>query len=145
MLARYRSLVTPLALVAAVVLVYMENPWFYPADGTTGRTIATVAFWILAIVVLVLMFDDRKAPAAQTVEVEGPAFTRYLFSNTRAGLLWLPIRIFLGFEWLVAGCWASGRMRSSFPRRVGPRSPSSGTGASCSSSSTTTPRAGLPG
>jgi thiosulfate dehydrogenase [quinone] large subunit len=53
--------------------------------------------------VLVLMFEDRKSPAAQTVEVEGPAFARYLFSNTRAGLLWLPIRIFLGFEWLVAG------------------------------------------
>jgi thiosulfate dehydrogenase [quinone] large subunit len=103
MFARYRNLVTPLAVIAAVVLVYMENPWFYPAAGTTERTVATVAFWILTIVVLVLMFEDRKSPAAQTVEVEGPAFARYLFSNTRAGLLWLPIRIFLGFEWLVAG------------------------------------------
>jgi thiosulfate dehydrogenase (quinone) large subunit len=103
MLARYRNLVTPLALIAAGILVYMENPWFYPAPGTTERTIATVAFWTLSIVVLVLMFQDRKSPAAQTVEVEGPAFARYLFSNTRAGLLWLPIRIFLGFEWLVAG------------------------------------------
>ena len=103
MLARYRSLVTPLALIAAAVLIYMENPWFYPAAGTTERTIATVAFWILAIVVLVLMFEDRKSPASQTVDVEGPAFARYLFSNTRAGLLWLPIRIFLGFEWVVAG------------------------------------------
>jgi len=26
-----------------------------------------------------------------------------LFSNTRAGLFWLPIRIFVGFEWLIAG------------------------------------------
>jgi thiosulfate dehydrogenase (quinone) large subunit len=103
MLARYRNLVTPLALVAAAILVYMENPWFYPAAGTPERAVATVAFWILSLVVLVLMFEDRKAPEAQTVEVEGPAFARYLFSNTRAGLLWLPIRIFLGFEWLVAG------------------------------------------
>ncbi len=103
MLARYRNLATPLALVAAVVLIYMENPWFFPAPGTTERTVATVAFWILAIVVLVLMFEDRKSPAARTVEIEGPAFARYLFGNTRAGLLWLPIRIFLGFEWLVAG------------------------------------------
>jgi thiosulfate dehydrogenase [quinone] large subunit len=103
MLTRYRNLVTPLALIAAAVLVYMENPWFRPAAGTTERAVATLAFWILAIVVLVLMFEDRKSPAAQTVEVEGPAFARYLFSNTRAGLLWLPIRIFLGFEWLVAG------------------------------------------
>ncbi len=103
MLARYRNLAVPLAVVAAVVLFYMENPWVRPGDGTTERQVATVAFWILAIVTLVLMFEDRKDPAAQTVDVEGPAFTRYLFSNTRAGLIWLPIRIFLGFSWLEAG------------------------------------------
>ncbi len=103
MLARYRSLAVPLAVVAAIVLFYMENPWFFPADGSTERAVATVAFWVLAIVVLVLMFEDRRAPAAQAVEVEGPAFTRYLFSNTRAGLIWLPIRIFLGFQWLNSG------------------------------------------
>ena len=90
-------------MVAAIVLFYMRNACFFPADGATERVVATVAFWGLAIVVLILMFEDRKAPAAQTVEVEGPAFTRYLFSNTRAGLIWLPIRIFLGFEWLEAG------------------------------------------
>ena len=103
MLARYRSLAVPLAVVAAVVLFYMVNPWFFPAVGSTERGIATVAFWVLMVVVLVLMFEDRNAPEANSVEVEGPAFTRYLFSNTRAGLIWLPIRLFLGFEWLVAG------------------------------------------
>jgi thiosulfate dehydrogenase [quinone] large subunit len=103
MLARYRSLAVPAAIAAAVVLFYMENPWFFPADGSTERTVATVVFWILAIVTLVLMFEDRRSPEAQTVEVEGPAFTRYLFSNTRAGLIWLPIRIFLGFSWIEGG------------------------------------------
>jgi thiosulfate dehydrogenase [quinone] large subunit len=103
MFSRYRSLVVPLAIVAAAVLFYMQNPWFAPESGTTARTVATVAFWVLAIIVLFLMFQDRKAPDAQTVEVEGPAFARYLFSNTRAGLFWLPVRIFLGFEWLEAG------------------------------------------
>ncbi|MDA8237218.1 MAG: DoxX family membrane protein [Chloroflexi bacterium] len=103
MLARYRTLVTPLALLAAAILFWMENPWFYPAEGTAERAVATVAFWILTVVVLVLMFEDRHAPDAEVVNVEGPAFTRYLFSNTRGGLFWLPIRIFLGFEWLVAG------------------------------------------
>lgn len=99
----YRTLVAPLSLIAALILIYMENPWFFPAPGTTERTVATVAFWVLTIVVLYLMFQDRKAPGAEVVEVEGPAFTRYLFSNTRAGLFWLPVRVFLGFEWLVAG------------------------------------------
>jgi len=103
MLARYRTLVTPLALVAAAVLFYMENPWYPPAAGSTVLEIATVAFWVLTLVVLVLMFEDRRSPGAETVEIEGPAFTRYLFSNRRAGLFWLPIRIFLGFEWVVAG------------------------------------------
>jgi thiosulfate dehydrogenase (quinone) large subunit len=103
MFARYRNLVTPLAVIAAVVLFYMVNPWFFPAAGSTERTVATVAFWVLAIVVLFLMFEDRKAPSSQVVEVEGPAFARYLFGNSRAGLLWLPIRIFVGFEWLEAG------------------------------------------
>ncbi len=100
---RYRTVVTPLALLAAVVLLYMENPWFFPAEGTTERTVATVVFWALTVVVLFLMFEDRKSPGAEVVEVEGPAFTRYLFGNTRAGLFWLPIRIFIGFEWLTAG------------------------------------------
>ena len=103
MLARYRTLATPLALVAAVILFYMENPWVFPKAGTTENAVATVAFWVLTIVVVVLMFEDRKSPGAEVVEVEGPAFARYLFSNTRAGLFWLPIRIFLGFEFAVAG------------------------------------------
>jgi thiosulfate dehydrogenase (quinone) large subunit len=103
MLARYRSLVTPLAIIAAAVLVYLENPWYPPAEGSTVRHAATILFWVLTVVVLVLMFEDRKSPGAETVEVEGPAFARYLFSNSRAGLLWLPIRIFLGFEFAVAG------------------------------------------
>jgi thiosulfate dehydrogenase (quinone) large subunit len=103
MFAQYRRLVTPLAILAAAVLVFMVNPWVFPPEGSAARTVATVAFWILAIVVLVLMFEDRSAPGAQTVNVEGPAFARYLFSNTRAGLFWLPIRIFLGFEWIEAG------------------------------------------
>ena len=99
MLARYRSFAVPLAVVAAVVLFYLVNPWFFPAAGSTERGIASVAFWVLMIVVLVLLFSDRTRPEAQTVDVEGPAFARYLFSNTRAGLIWLPIRLFLGFEW----------------------------------------------
>jgi len=103
MLSRYRNLAGPLAIVAAVILFYIQNPWFAPESGTTLRTIATVAFWALAIIVLILMFQDRNSPEAQNVEVEGPAFTRYLFGNTRAGLFWLPVRIFLGFEWIEAG------------------------------------------
>ena len=99
----YHMLIVPLAAVAAVILFYMENPWYYPGADTPERLAATVAFWAITIVTLALMYLDRKEPEAKVVEVEGPAFARYLFSNTTAGLIWLPIRFFLGFEWVVAG------------------------------------------
>jgi thiosulfate dehydrogenase (quinone) large subunit len=93
--------VTPIAAVAAIVLFLLYDPWVVPPDS--ARPALTVVFWVAALVVMVLLFADRKNPEAQVVEVEGPAFARYLFSNTRAGLFWLPIRIFVGFEWLLAG------------------------------------------
>ena len=99
-----RRLVTVLGVLAAVVLFWMENPWFNPeAINASARTAATIAFWVLFIAVVVLMFGERKQAGATEVQVEGPAFTRYLFSNTQAGLFWLPIRLFLGFSWIEAG------------------------------------------
>jgi thiosulfate dehydrogenase (quinone) large subunit len=102
-----RRYVTPLAVLAAAIVLYIEAPW--ESFGLAGiapskdvETILSVIFWILAIVVAIALFEDRKAPGATTVEVEGPDFTRFLFSNTRAGLLWLPIRLFVGFSFLEA-------------------------------------------
>jgi thiosulfate dehydrogenase (quinone) large subunit len=100
-MSRLRGYAVPLAAVAAIVLFYLENPWVAPPDSITP--VLTVAFWVLAVLVVFLMFEDRKDPQAQVVEVEGPAFTRYLFGNTRAGLFWLPIRLFVGFQWIEAG------------------------------------------
>jgi thiosulfate dehydrogenase [quinone] large subunit len=96
-----RRLVVPIGAIAALLLLYLVNPWVNP-EGTI-RQIVTVAFWILFIVLLVALFEDRKRPAADDLEVTGPAFARFLFNNSRAGLLWLPIRLFVGFEWLEAG------------------------------------------
>ena len=98
-----RRYVTGLGIVAAIVLLWMENPWFRPEDINKDlRTIATIAFWVLFIAVVALMFGDRKSAGATEVQVEGPSFARYLFSNTQAGLFWLPIRLFLGFSWIEA-------------------------------------------
>jgi len=96
-----RRLATPVAALAAVVLFFLYDPWIVAPDS--ARPALTVVFWVAAIVTLVLLFADRNAPQAEVVEIEGPAFSRYLFGNTRAGLFWLPIRIFVGFEWLLAG------------------------------------------
>jgi thiosulfate dehydrogenase [quinone] large subunit len=82
-----------------LVLIRVWNP---EAISKDLRSVTTIAFWVLFIAVLVLMFGDRKNSDATEVQIEGPAFTRYLFSNRAAGLFWLPIRLFLGFSWIEA-------------------------------------------
>jgi thiosulfate dehydrogenase [quinone] large subunit len=104
-LSTLRGYVTPIAVLAAVILVWLQLPEDWPISAPEGdlNSYLTWAFWILSIVVVVLLFADSRKPEATVVEVEGPAFARYLFSNSRAGLFWLPIRLFLGFSWLTSG------------------------------------------
>lgn len=103
-----RRHVTPLAVVAALIVLYIEFPFDMVgaaslAPDKSTETVLSVIFWVLAIVVVFALFRDRKAPEANVVEVQGPDFTNYLFHNSRAGLLWLPIRLFVGFAFLEAG------------------------------------------
>ena len=87
---------------ATILLLWMVNPWIEVPAGLSQ--IVSVAFWVLAIaLVVVLYLDARRDPESDRVEIEGPAFVRFLTSNSRAGLVWLPVRIFLGFAWLEAG------------------------------------------
>ena len=106
MMSNFRKWATPLALLGAILVFWMEVPVTEIRPETLGgdslRSIVTVAFWIIAVVVMALLFTDRRSAEAQVVEVEGPAFTRFLFSNSRAGLFWLPVRLFLGFSWMEA-------------------------------------------
>jgi thiosulfate dehydrogenase (quinone) large subunit len=91
-----------LGVVAALLLLWMVNPWVPVPDGL-GQLV-TIAFWVASIaLVIVLYLDARRDPNADEVEIEGPAFARFLFNNSRAGLFWLPIRLFVGFAWLEAG------------------------------------------
>ena len=147
-------------ILTTVLLLIVVNPWFQiPDDQAALRDLVTYGFWLSFIVLLVLLFMERKQPGGETVEIEGPAFTRFLFSNSKAGLFWLPIRLFLGFSWLDAGwhkftdaAWIGrvrngpgrvlGTTRSRSRRKVDRPSPTSGIAASCSSSSTTAPRRG---
>jgi thiosulfate dehydrogenase (quinone) large subunit len=97
-----RGLAIPIGALAAILLFLLVNPWLELEDGTL-RQVVTVGFWATFIVLLVALFEDRKNPESEEVEIEGPAFTRFLFTNSRAGLFWLPIRLFVGFAWLEAG------------------------------------------
>jgi thiosulfate dehydrogenase [quinone] large subunit len=88
--------------IAAITLFYLYNPWSNPTG--TVNNITTWVFWISAVALVVVLFLDRKdAPESDQVEIEGPRFARFLFNNSRAGLFWLPIRLFVGFEFLEAG------------------------------------------
>ncbi len=101
-MSQTRSAAAALGTVATVLLVWMVNPWVAVPDGLS--TIVQWVFWILAVALVVALYvDARRDPASDKVEVEGPAFARFLFNNSRAGLVWLPIRLFLGFNWLEAG------------------------------------------
>src|SRR5688572_27628073 len=97
-----RTLTKVIGALTTVLLLIAVNPWFQLEPGAL-RDVVTYGFWISFVVLLVLLFMERTSPSGETVEVEGPAFTRFLFSNTRAGLFWLPVRLFLGFAWLDAG------------------------------------------
>lgn len=100
-----RSVATWIAIVAAVILVWLQLPEGWPISQPEGtlNMVLTWAFWVLSIVVVILLFAGRNDPEAAEVEVQGPAFARFLFANTHAGLFWLPIRLFLGVSWLEAG------------------------------------------
>ena len=97
-----RTAAVVLGVIAAITIFYLYNPWIEAAGAL--KSLATWGFWISSIALVVVLFLERKdAPESDRVEMEGPAFTRFLFNNARAGLVWLPIRLFLGFTWIEAG------------------------------------------
>jgi thiosulfate dehydrogenase [quinone] large subunit len=101
-MAMLRGLAVPIGVIAALFLFLLVNPWLVLEAGTI-RQVVTVAFWVSFILLLVALFEDRRGAESTEVEVEGPAFARFLFNNSRAGLFWLPIRLFVGFSWLESG------------------------------------------
>jgi thiosulfate dehydrogenase [quinone] large subunit len=97
-----RSLGVVIGVVVGVLLFWLVNPWIAVPDSLNA--VVTLSFWVAAIaLVIVLYLDARRDPDSDRVEVEGPAFARFLFGNSRAGLFWLPIRLFVGLAWLDAG------------------------------------------
>jgi len=101
-MSQLRSLAGVVGAVATLLLIWMVNPWVAVPDGLS--MIVTWAFWVLSVALVVMLYlDARRDPKSGSVEIEGPDVARFLFSNSRAGLVWLPIRLFLGFNWLEAG------------------------------------------
>jgi thiosulfate dehydrogenase [quinone] large subunit len=98
-----RNIAALLGGISAVALFLIVNPWYAVDPKSTADQIVTVTFWVSFLALLVVLFEMRKEPGGETIDVEGPAFTRFLFGNSRAGLFWLPVRFFVGFTFLEAG------------------------------------------
>lgn len=115
-----RSKTYRLTTIAAVLFVGLS--WVF-ADGLftgplwNGEEIASssiLTYLLLAIIVIIGINQARAlplegvnvrsaAPAAAPGEVAEPRFWQLLMSNTYLALIWLPIRFFVGREWLAAG------------------------------------------
>jgi len=97
-----RSIAVGLGAIAAVTLFLLVNPWIVLEENSTISQIVTIAFWVSFLALLVVLFQARKQPGGETIDIEGPAFARFLFGNSQAGLFWLPVRLYLGFSWVEA-------------------------------------------
>ena len=97
-----RTVIYVLGAVAAIALALLIVPAF--GIGGDLRTYLTWLFWVAFILLLVALFlRSRSEPNADEVQIEGPGFARFLFTNRAAGLFWLPIRVFVGVSFLDAG------------------------------------------
>lgn len=91
-----------LGLVAAALLLFLIVPQLRDAVKGVG-SIVTWAFWIVSIIFVFALYMERNRDPQPAAEIQGPAFARFLFNDRRAGVFWLPIRLFLGVQWFQSG------------------------------------------
>lgn len=111
-------------LTALSAALYLGLCWIF-ADGlfkvTDGRfwdsdAIAESSIWtyvLLALIVAAGLYQARQLPEAGVPltasttsgpgQVDDPAFWKLLLGNVYLAILWLPLRFFVGREWLGAG------------------------------------------
>src|SRR4051812_9943798 len=58
---------------------------------------------VFAIISAVLAYVVSIRTDISEVEVEENGLSHFLFKNPRSSVIWLPIRIFVGLDWLSAG------------------------------------------
>src|SRR4029453_5046796 len=49
------------------------------------------------------MARTGKRGTLKPTEIQDPPLARYLFADTRSAILWLVLRVFLGYQWVTAG------------------------------------------
>lgn len=110
-------------LTAVAALLFIVLNWAF-ADGLfslgdlwVSDAIGESTIWtylLLAIIVAVGIYQAQSIPADEPIaapephtssvgQIEDPALWRRIMGNVYWAIFWLPIRFFIGREWLVAG------------------------------------------
>jgi thiosulfate dehydrogenase [quinone] large subunit len=136
------------ALTAMAAALYLLLCWIFADDQFSGNwwdgdDIANSNIWtylLLALIIFAGLYQARQIPEAgietrpaRTADVatpgqiDDPAAWKLLLGNVYFAILWLPLRFFVGREWLVAGehkvrddAWMDGgsALKSYFERSV---------------------------
>ncbi len=79
---------------------------FFGITGTAASVLAALLVGAIAAGSAWLVLTRMEAaPATKPADtlIQDPPVARFLFQDPRAALLWLPLRLFVGWEWLEAG------------------------------------------
>ena len=85
-------------IVAALLGLFFGNALGGLVWAVILGAISAAAGWLAA-----RQYENAGPAVAGEVEVPDPPLARFLFSDVRSAALWLPVRLFVGWEWLQAG------------------------------------------
>lgn len=93
------TIILVLATLMGLFFGYILGGWLWAvvlgAISAAGAWIATSRYSNTEI--------NPATDGSDAVHMEDPRLARFLFMDTRSAALWLPLRIFLGWEWFDAG------------------------------------------
>jgi len=96
-------------VVATLLGLFLGNG----LGGSFGTDAGSGWFWALVVGVLsgvgayfaVVSYNKSAEmdPTQESTQIEDPKFAKFLFQDTRSAAIWLPIRLFMGLDFLSAG------------------------------------------
>jgi thiosulfate dehydrogenase [quinone] large subunit len=101
------SRIKPSYLIVAVIA--FAGFWLFRVGTNSeefsagAQFLALIVGLVLFVVAAIVLFRDYRAEPDDVAEVRNPGFAHFLFNSARSAPLWLGARIYLGYEWFVAG------------------------------------------
>jgi thiosulfate dehydrogenase [quinone] large subunit len=94
------------ALAAAIVVGFLIFQVGADWRQGAGALVALLGLLVVVGAVATMIYDNvvtNRVDAGGATEVPQPAFSRFLFHDTRSAPLWLAVRLYVGAAWLEAG------------------------------------------